>query len=210
MGKLTIRGTAFKEYEYDQVRLTFGFEVHETTTEKALKKVLNQCESFLAYLENHGVDLKTVHIGDNDVYQTYHDGKMRVKAERELVLRLPFNMTSINAMLLEIQSRNFNVDIHTSYELSNPSEVENELLRLAVADSRKKAEMIAGSINQKITGIKSIRIEGDEEPDKIIRALRMDEKCDFDKAAASLPRSNELAGALTTEEANVEVVWLIE
>lgn len=208
MGKLKIEGKATKEYEYDLMEITVRFQVHEESSAKAISKVTAQCEECLSILNERGVSMENIRIGDDSVEQEYDDHELEVCATREIVIRLPFDTGFSNYFMEIIREKEYEVDIDITPLLSKASEIRNELLKMALDDSKSKASFIAEAMEQKITGIDSVEI-GDRYTD-----YGMDYMCceqEYDIAAPSnLYLSNQLKAPTTKESASVEVVWIIE
>ena len=106
-----------------------------------------------------------------------------------------------------VKDYKYDVDINTSYRLSNTLEIHNSLIKAAIADSRDKAYFIAEAMDQKISGIDSIEIEKNY-------GNKMDWMCreqELDLPMADVFKySNQLKSPVTNISASVEVVWLIE
>ena len=73
MGKLTIEGNAKRVCHCDVMKITVDFRTRETSTTEALEKVMNQCEEFLSVLDENGVDIENIVLGDTSVDARYYD-----------------------------------------------------------------------------------------------------------------------------------------
>ena len=205
MGKLSITGKAEREVSYDAVELRVTFYVHAKSTSKALQTIMNQSEKFLELITVAGVDMKNIHIGDNSVDQRYDDGVLNVFATREMKIRLPFDMVFVNSLMTMVREQDFAVDFTCDYYLTNRADLHMKLMKEALADSKKKAEVIAEIAGQKIIGIDSIK--HDEYSDMLWIA------CEKEKSMilpGSTSLSDQLEAPLTTESETINVVWLIE
>lgn len=205
MGKLSITGKAEREVTYNAVELRVTFYIHAKTTAEALKAVMEQSEQFLELVTKAGVDMKDIHIGDNSIDQRYNDDELKVHASREMTIRLRFDMAFVNSLMTMIQEQDFAVDLDCDYHLTNREEIHVELMKEALADSKRKAEIIAGIMGQTIVGIDSV--EHDRNSDMMWMC------CEQERGiicAGAAPLSNQLEAPITTESETISVVWLIE
>ena len=205
MGKLSITGKAEREVSYNAVELSVTFYLHAKTTAEALQIVMEQSEKFLELVTAAGVDMKDIHIGDNSVDQRYSDDELKVHASREMKIRLRFDMAFVNALMDMIKELDFAVDLDCDYHLTNRAELHMELMKEAIADSKKKAEIIAEIMGQKIIGIDSV--EHDRHSD--MEWMCCEQERDVIYAGAA-PLSNQLEAPITNESETISVVWLIE
>lgn len=209
MGKLTIEGKATKEYEYDVMEITVRFQVHEKSSADAIEKVTSQCEECLSLLSEQGIAMDNIRIGEDSVGQEYDDHELDVCATREIVMRLPFDVSFSNCFMELIREKGYEVDLDIEPRMSKHSEIRNELLKLAIEDSKAKALFIADAMDQKISGIDSVHI-GDRYGSSQLDWMCCEQKRGFLAAPKRLQLSNKLKAPTTTETATVEVVWIIE
>ena len=208
MGKLKITGKVSHEYSYDLVEITVRFQVHEHTAAESMEKVLAQCEEFLSFMQEEGISPDKIRIGDNSVEQEYDDKELDVCATREVKLRVPFDMQFANHIMTLVQEKKYDVDIDTTYLLSNRTSIHNDLIKEAISDSKDKATFIVEAMGQKLVGIDSVEI-GDR------YSSHMDYMCcEEERPRMAIPsflrHSNKLQSPITEESTSVEVVWLIE
>ena len=152
MGKLKVIGKARKEYSCDVMYIKISFKTWEKNTSQAIEVSMMQCDHFLEILEEKGFSVDSIHMDANEVSQEMDD-ELEVSAERRIELRLPYDMAVLNTLSEIIKEHDFKVDVDVSFKLSNMIEVHNQLIKEAVMDSKKKAEMIAETMGQKVTGI---------------------------------------------------------
>lgn len=205
MSKLTITGKASDKFMPDTEQITIRFQYHAKNSAEASQKVLSECEAFLKELSEWGISPDHIHSSRDNINQEYFDRDFDVTTTREVKIELPFNMEFNNSIIELVQERQLNIDFDISYSLSNYQEIHNELLKKALEDSKKKAELIAGSMEQKITGI-----------DKLDMSDRYDDKdwmlceCErpFNLNDIRIPKlSDKLKAPLMEESESVEVVW---
>ena len=204
MGKLSITGTAEREVSYDAVELRITFNGRAKKTADAVAIIMRECEQLLKIITDAGVSMKDIHIGENSVDRRYSDSGVTVSANREITLRLKFDMPFINGLMDTIRNQDFSVDMDCNYRYSNKQDLHTALLKEAVEDSKKKAELIAGIMGQKVIGIDSVNHD----------SFRYDPFVDEMKACVAMgcdyALSDQLESPLTRESESIDVVWLIE
>ena len=209
MGKLKIVGKASKEFEYDIAVIELTFQVIKKTSPAALKTVMDQCEEFLSSMDNLHFDVSTFRIEVDKVDQCYDrdEGKIDVRASRTIKMKIPLEMEKINFLLKLIQDSEYDVDVDVDYEFSDRVKIHNDLIKMAIADSKQKAEFIAGVMEQKLTRIDSVEI------DDSYRTRIYERKMSKSVEVGSTPEyqySNKLGRPVSQESEEVEVVWLME
>lgn len=205
MGKLSIVGKAEREVSYNAIELNITFYIYAKTTAAAIQTIMEQSERFLALITAAGVDMKDIHIGDNSVGQRYSNDEQTVSASREIKIRLCFDMAFVNGLMEMIQEQDFYAALDCDYRLTNREALHVELLKEALSDSRKKAEMIAEIMGQKIVGIDSVEHDVCNDREWMVCERERSMIC-----PGATPLSNQLEAPLTTESETISVVWLIE
>lgn len=205
MGKLSIVGKAEREVSYNAIELSITFYIYEKTTAAAIHAVMEQSERFLSLVTAAGVDMKDIHIGENSVGQRYSGDEQTVSASREIKIRLRFDMAFVNGLMEMIQTQDFKAALDCDYHLTNREELHMELMKEALSDSRKKAEMIAEIMGQRIVGIDSVEHDRNSDMEWVCCERERGMIC-----PGAAPLSNQLEAPLTTESETISVVWLIE
>lgn len=209
MGKLMITGKAEREVYYDVVELTVTFYNDDKDSSDAIDTVIRQSEKFLSIIASNGADISKIRMDDDSLERSSrYDDKKRSSARRSFCLRYAFDMKFINSISQMIRDENFNAEIDYDYLLSNKEEIHKELLKEALEDSRKKAEMIAETVGEKITGIDEMKHES------IATNIKYRE---FERGLSYMERyesessySDELSSPVATETETVNVTWIIE
>lgn len=210
MGKLTIEGRASKEYAYDRMEISVTFWATEGATATALKRVTEQSEEFLGILDKAGIPPETVRIGADSVEKCSFDSKLQVEAERELTLCVPFNMDTLNFVRDTVQKNALDARIDTEYKFSDPDAIHAELIRLALEDSKEKANAIAETMGQKVVGVKTLLAGNVRGKNVIMPPMRLAEGNSGCYEELSALLSRRVQAPVSTENESVEVVWLIE
>ena len=208
MGKLTIEGNAKRVCHCDVMKITVDFRTRETSTTEALEKVMNQCEEFLSVLDENGVDIENIVLGDTSVDARYYDeGEKNFYASREINIYSAFDMKFLNFIMSFIKNKNFNADVDCDYGISNINVIHKELLKEAVLDSKTKAEATAESVGEKITGIDTIKGPNRDDDEEIHMLAEGVHKI---SAGPSYKLSDKLKSPVSTEEEKVTVTWIVE
>lgn len=211
MGKLTIRGEAAKEYAYDLMEISVQFWGTEGSAAAAIKKVTHQSEEFLEELERAGVKPEDIHIGEDAVERRSTNSGFQIEVERKLKLCVPFNMDFANFIRNVVQKKALDAGIETHYKFSAPETIHQELLKMALEDSRQKATFIAETMGERVVGIKTMTVG-----DALGRNLLMCPQSALDSSGVlcfnelNSLLSHRVQAPLSMESESVEVVWLIE
>lgn len=210
MGKLKVVGKARKEFTCDIMYIKLSFKAWEEDTSQAIETSMSQCDMFLGILEEQGIDITMIHMSNADVSQDMYDEKLEISAEREIELRMPFDMNTLNRLTEIIKENSLKVDMDISFKLSNMLELHEQLLKEAVLDSKKKAEMIASAMGQKVIGIETLNA-GER-----YNSYDSEEKAYYDQFSHKIgethsrSKSNRLQAPFITEYEHVDVEWIIE
>lgn len=207
MGKLTITGKAKREVANDALILSIRFNTHSDTSAEALKTITEQSEEFLKILHNSGITMESIQLGDSHVDQDYDDGKLDAYASKEFKINMQFDMPFVNSILELISDKGYAVDVDFEYYITDATSIHEELLKEALAESKKNAEAIAATMGKKITGIDTLeygRYGGD------VHYLSCEQQPGCVIGESHTPFSNQIKAPTTTESESVEVVWIME
>ncbi|MBQ1516653.1 MAG: SIMPL domain-containing protein, partial [Clostridia bacterium] len=158
MGKLSVPGKACKEIACDIMHIKICFKSIGDSTSKLLEKSMSQCDLFLEILEQKGININTIHFSRTEISHDVYADNSEITADREIELRLPFDMNTLNCITEIIKEKDFTVELDVSFVYSNIIELHDQLIKEAVLDSKKKAEMIAEAMEQKVIGINTLTV----------------------------------------------------
>lgn len=215
MGKIEVRGNAERTVDYDLMKIKIDFHAKEETPDKASKKVMRECEEFLAKLKEGGFDLSAIALKSDDVQQSYnYRNDMQVEcynASRELELVCKFNMKLINEIRSITNDMKSKVGFKVSYLLSKENDIMNDLLKEALVDAKNQAEMLAESIGQKVKGL----ISADKKEPKSDAVYGGEIFCMTsvlccEQEVNEYENSDELVATNTTLTEHIFTVWEIE
>lgn len=206
MGKLTIEGNAERKVEADHTIFTLTFKTKADSSAKAAKNVYKQCEEFLKIITQKGVKISQIRFVEDSIDESYFDDKKTYIAEREIEIRIQYNMRFNNCIIEIIQDNEYNIELDTRFELSRYNEIHEELLKEAIQNSKAKATMIAEVMGQKIVGIDTVNWSGD--CDSILKQ----EPILLEEMVTERPMclSDKLEAPIKTEKEDISVVWIIE
>ena len=106
-----------------------------------------------------------------------------------------------------ISDKGYAVDVDFEYHVTNEAAIHEELLQEALANSKKNAEAIAATMNQKIIGIDTLeygRYGGD------VHYLRCEQERGCVIGESHTPFSDRVKSPTTTLSESIEVVWIME
>jgi uncharacterized protein YggE len=202
MAILRIKGTAEKEYHYDVMTITVTFRAMDHSSAKALDEVMKQSESFLETLQENGVDISQLQLGRNELSEYSYKDELNI-ASRGIKIRTDFNMAFLNDLNEMLSDKRFDILMDTSYEISNENELRDNLIKEAIEDSKKIAELACSVTGQKIVGIKKIDL-GDT-----VGAYLEESRLKLCSPSASR-LSDMMQSPTTTLDESVTVIWEIQ
>ncbi|MBQ8959993.1 MAG: SIMPL domain-containing protein [Ruminococcus sp.] len=210
MGRITMTGTARRSVPYDRMKLSFELSDAEKSPAEAAAKTEAQCEELLGILKDQGFDLSQARIesiSTGTIRPELHSGGTSAvfTASRRLSLDLEFEMSTVNFFTSLISEKGWEASMDTSFSVSEILKIRRELLKEALEDSRSKAEMIAGSIGQRITGIEEVRA-GEQIPFGNDCAPL----CGAGMLRAKSSLSDQLSAAVETVTESITVVWELQ
>lgn len=204
MGKIKVRGYAERKIEVDECEYTIRFSHTDTYESEAIRRVKDNSEEFLSVLQSNGFDLKKVHMSDDSIIR---NGTNKI-CTRELKIVCDASTSTNNYMLGIIRNNNIEATISTSYRYSKTNELHKELLRLAVKDSKQKAEVIASASDSKVLNIEYMTFDRYEFEDEIEYC----DKCSYgiNNLITANSISDEISNRLNIEKEEVFITWNVE
>lgn len=208
MGEMNVKGYAKREVECDLVRYKFDFEATGDSIAEAVYTVNRELERFLSIIEKKfKITPDVFRIESNSTSKSYNSSNDKdiYKANRKISALLPMKSGLSDLFMNVISGYKFNVELSESYVISNIKEIHKELLKLAIEDSKNKAEMIASFAGEKIAGIKTLkninsRFDSYNEEEYML-----------DDILRVLDSKSSLLSSPTVEESeSVEIVWFLE
>lgn len=211
MAELNIKGRATREVKCMESVHKFKFSKKGTSFAEATEKLDEEVEKFLSEAEEIGIKASSFKTeGIVSEYDTYpEETEMRYSADQVISFKAAVALKLTNAFLQMIYNKKLDVEYNERHNFSNYSEIHKDLLKEAIEDSRRKAEMIASCAGKKLLGIKKVDTNIDRYnllPDACTEVL-----CEVIADAQSARRlSDDLQPAVSKETEDVVVVWEME
>ena len=207
MGTFQINGSAERKINYDVVLIELTFAESDSSSHMASKIVMRECEQFLEKLEAEGIPAESIALDNDSVSENSYRDNNKMNAKRRLEIRIPFNMSVINRIRQIVDENEYSIEFSLNYEMSNESEIREELIKEALLDSKKKAEELAATLGLKVVGVESLKTYN--KSGKIYAAKDMMAV----PACLEVPqflRSNKLQAKEEKLSESIEIVWTIE
>lgn len=207
MGLFEIHGQAEKMVNYDIAVINITFTESGATSHLASKMVMRECEQFLEKMNSEGIKVADIILDDDTVSEDRYRDNNSVKASRGLIIRMPYDMAAINRIRQIIDENEYSIEFDLDYELSNEASIHDELLKDALLDSKRKAELLANSMGLTVKGIDSV--------ETYTRSSGKMDWCEQEVArccieAPQFLMSNQLKAKEENISETIEVKWIIE
>lgn len=212
MSVFEIRGNARNEYNYDIAVVDIQFQSVGTNIADVSNKTINECESFLAEMKKIGIEPSHFQMISDDIENCSYRDDTSVRAERKIRIKIPYDMKLINTIRQILNKEKYSAYFDLSFELSNERELQAEMQKEALLDSKARAEKLANTLGLKLIKIKSVATQGSE------RDYRMD-WMETEQEDTLFLRTINLVDSLNSDElqadkrelsATVDVKWIIE
>ena len=155
MGKLVTKGKARREYDAERMELTVKFVKSGDDARYVLSSVQEQCEQFLRALSEIGIGPEYVRLKDAGMSENYRE-EFPIKATREISLEASMDKEFYSYLCDLIKKSEKKIQYSVSYNLEEKEDRNRELLREAVEDARRQADIIAESLGCRVVGVDSI------------------------------------------------------
>ena len=157
MGRLVTKGKGRKKYEAEIMVISVSFQKKGLDTKYILEKVQEQCEMFLKELNDIGISPEQIRFEDKGIKKKYGEDENTI--ERKIVIRTKIDVKLCTYICSLIRKYSSDIIYEILYEIEDEETKSQELLKLAVKDSRRQAEIIAESIGKVVKGIESVNDE---------------------------------------------------
>lgn len=205
MGKIMVIGRAERDYAPDRCTLNLEIKATGDTAGKASFTSSEECEKLLSKLVPLGIKPEDVEIYKDQIERDYRSKGYTYDSQKFLRIDIPANMSLVNSVRNVIESGFKGVSFRANYSVSNEAELKRQLLKEAIADSRRKAGFLAESMGISVTGIDTANLAGIDD----IYDLT-DEPSDVRSYGGldCLALSDQLKPEKVTLSAQVKIVWL--
>ena len=216
MGKIMVIGKAEQEYDADICNINIEIGSVRKKASEASQVSSEHCEALLSKLQELGIEPNSVEIQYDHIVEKsdYRSNETSYESKKSLWLHLPADMKMINAVRSIIECGFEDVSFATIYSVSNEIDLNRELLKKAISDSRSRAELLASSMDLQITGVDSANLSGDRNVYDLAKDDDDEEEeayqCNYLRAPSSrYPLSDKLKPDKVELRAEVRIVWLI-
>ena len=204
MSKFNVHGSAKQEFPAEQFKLFLTVRGTDMHAGESIRKGGNSIEQLLQALSHAaGIQPEDIRL-DNESASRSYGNNPEYHRDISVSLVMPADLAALHALtaLLEAQS---NAEYRIEYLLNDRKAAEETVMQAAFADSRKKAEVLADMLGQKITGAKSVNYEfsGDSPMEKF-RGVPVAGACGMNALADRLQKP------VVTIEKSVDITWTAE
>ena len=173
MSTIKVTGYAKEFVTADVIKYQITVYGDGQTSSKALDSVKTNTEKVLSILVKMGITPDNVRLDKDHVYrqQSYNGKEQLICVERDISFKMPFNAGFSSSLLEKLKESKVEVRLNTDFYYSKEREIQQEIFKKAVINSREIADAIAEASGQSITGIESVlddkyndRYAGDDKP----------------------------------------------
>lgn len=210
MGTIKVIGKAEKEFTADIMEVVIEINVANPDYSKALSQGNEETEKLLKILTGLGYNITNILLNKEDVSQDESEsGKKYYEFNKAISFTTGASPANLVALSDELCKNKIKASYDHTFKLSNRKELENAVLKEALTDSRKKAEMISETFGQKITGIEKVNCD--------LRTYSV-----YDESDEGLPNptmhymalNNSLSAKISPDKIKlskeIEVTWIME
>lgn len=211
MGNLKVNGKARCKFTADLMEIIISVSTEGETAAYAIRKGKKETEKVLNLLVELGIDLSKVKMKTEDVTEPrYYNDDEGYRFEKKVSFMTKADLKLLERLSAEISEREIDATYRECFGLTDSVNIGKQVLRAALLESRKKAELIAETFGQKIVGIELAKCDdyrGDDEEDvydtKFFLAPNSGPEC-----LDSL--SEQLSPDTIIVEKSVDVSWIVE
>lgn len=205
MGKIKVNGSAKKEFKADIMRVDISISTAGETSASAINKGKKETEKVLQFLVDLGFELSKVSMEKDRVSNpSRYDDDKYYHFEKEISFTSSANLAVLESISDGFIKNEINATYDETFYLSNIESAKKSVLQDALLDSKKKAEIIAETLEQKVVGIESVKCDEYEEED-------LEEKVHY---LREMPAGSSLATMLSPDtisvDKSIDVTWNIE
>lgn len=158
MSKLNVTGSAKMEFPVDIFNVSITIHSSANSSGETVASGKKKVEQFLGIMkEKLGIEPECFKLEDDSVREEYGNNKS-YSYTKKISIEINADLSALSKMtsLLEELS---NVEYNISFELSDETEKEKQVIEAAIQDSKTKAEVIASSLGQTIQGCEDISLD---------------------------------------------------
>ena len=174
MGSIKIKGIAKKEFRADVMQVNILISISGDTPASAINKGKKEIKSMLKLLLELGINLADVTMESEQISKPadYKDDRLYYY-DKEISFIAPANLVMLDLLSEGISKSEINVAYDEMFYLSNIAAAKKEVLQQALQDAKKKADILAEALGQKVVGLESAKCDEyeEEEFDHMVHCL---------------------------------------
>lgn len=193
---ITVKGVGTATVKPDFVILSLSVEARNEDYEKAMQEATHKIETLQAAIQTVGydkTDLKTTNFNVRTDYESKKDRNGIYRSvfvgyvcSYRLTLSFDFENTRLSRTLTAIAAREANPEMRIAFTVKNPSEINEELLRSATENAKRKAEILCSASGETLGSLLTIDYNWGEinvvsqtryDLDECMRMMAASEKC---------------------------------
>ena len=210
MGTIKTKGYAERKVPADTTEFEITFSEYDIKEEGAIQKCNDECERFLQSLTGIGIKIEDIQLHLDRISKSNYDNQRKITCTKSITFPTICNPKFNSALSQVISKGKRHVELITTNSIENDTEIKKDLLKEAILDSKRKAELIASADGRKIIGIDSVYEDGYADSWK---EDDMDIKCGATPEGFLLDQ-NTLTSNLSVPkikiQASINISWSIE
>ncbi len=185
MGILKIKGSAKQDFLIDRFIIRVTVRANDKSSGEAVVLGKKRTERFLHYMKsNLGIEPSEFVAGDYTVCQSYGSA-LEYSYSRSFTLSIASSLPFVEDMTVILESLS-DVEYSIDYDLSDEQIRSQQVLQAAIADSKAKAEMIAGLLGLEIVGAQDAEFDFSEPEGRSLRSMIQPAGFEYSSLASEL------------------------
>lgn len=205
MGKIKVHGNAKKEFKADTMMVDISISTAGETSAIAITKGKKETEKVLQLLVNLKFELSKVSMEHDRVSSPgrYDDDKY-YHFEKEISFTSSADLALLESISDGLIKNEINATYDETFYLSNIESAKKSVLQDALLDSKKKAEIIADTLGQKVVGLESAKCDEYEEEEFEHKVTYICQE------TATRSLASRLSPDIIIVDKSIDVTWNIE
>lgn len=202
MSKISVQGTAEKEFAVDMFKISITIHASASSSGEAIVSGKKKTEQFLCLMKDKlGIEAECFKLEADSVRENYggNPSYLYTKAVSIDIAAELSALSAMTALLGELTNVTYNVD----FDLSDYPDKEKQVIEAAIGNSREKAEIIACSLGKTIQGVDTVHLEyaANGAYRTLARAASMDDCADLE---------TKLKNPTKTISKSISIDWIVE
>ena len=157
---ISVNGDGFVEVAPDKATISVGVVTRAKNPSEAQNLNAQAAKSVIDSIIGLGIERKNVSTGNFSIYPTRNGVRNEISGYEatNLVTIIVDNLNLVGKIIDAALSHGANQVNSLNFGLRDKKIHENEAIRLAIADARRKAEVAADALGKKIVGVRNVSI----------------------------------------------------